>query len=145
MKIVLQRSGASSVIVDDKVIGSIDSGVVVFLCLEVGDTTDTVYEACDRLLQLRYFEDPETGKMTKSLLDVGGEVLLISQFTLSWNGKKGLRPSFDLSMPPQEAKILFKIFADKLREKVKVETGTFGAMMDVRIQNQGPVTFHLSF
>jgi D-aminoacyl-tRNA deacylase len=144
LKILLQRSGNSSVWVNQEEVASIESGLVVFVCLEKGDSTELLKEAVQRLLSLRIFED-EQGKMNRSIVDIKGEILLISQFTLSWNGRKGLRPSFDLSMPPQEAKIFFKLFSDLLREQVGVQTGVFGASMDVRIQNLGPVTFHLSF
>ena len=144
MKVLVQRSKASSVSVDGKTVGKIERGMVLLVCLEKGDQKEQVEKAVTKITSLRIFEDDEA-KMNLNIEDSGGSILAISQFTLAWDGKKGNRPSFDLSMPPQEAKILFKLFLEKLREKVVVETGEFGANMQVSITNDGPVTFHLSF
>lgn len=144
MKIVIQRSNEASVIVENEVVGKIKSGLVLLVCLEIDDDLEKVKSAAEKILALRVFDD-EKGKMGKNVCDAGGQVLAISQFTLSWDGKKGHRPSFDQSMPPLEAQILFKLFCDELRTKVEVATGKFGAMMEVCIKNNGPVTFSLSF
>lgn len=145
MKLVVQRSGSSSVWVEGELKAEIEQGLVVLVGLENGDTPEIVKAAAERVVSLRIFEDPKSGKMAKSLIDTKGELLAISQFTLAWDGKKGLRPSFDGALAPSEARIYFRLFCDHAREHVPVKTGVFGAHMDVRIQNLGPVTFHLSF
>lgn len=144
MKIVLQRSGQSQVTVNESAVGSIKFGMVLLVCMEKGDSQTTIEEAAKKILALRIFEDDQ-GKMNLSILDVKGEVLAISQFTLSWDGKKGNRPSFDRSMPPSEAKEMFDRFCQILQQQVKIEKGEFGAAMHVQISNLGPVTFSLSF
>jgi len=145
MKIVIQRSANSSVEVDGKIKASISKGLLLLVCLEKGDTEETLAEASEKISKLRIFED-DKGKMNLNLLDAGGEVLSISQFTLSWDGKKGHRPSFDASMEPRQARLMYEIFNKKLRELgLKVETGVFGADMKVSSVNDGPVTFYLSF
>lgn len=142
---VLQRSGLSSVSVHGELKAQINSGLVVLLCFEKGDDSSLIEQAALRVSQIRLFEDPKTQKMSLSLKDTGGEALVISQFTLAWDGKKGLRPSFDEALSPNEARLFYKLFCDALRSHVPVKTGVFGASMDVQIQNLGPVTFHLSF
>ncbi|MCP4911650.1 MAG: D-tyrosyl-tRNA(Tyr) deacylase [Oligoflexia bacterium] len=145
MKIVIQRSKKSNVIVDNKVVGEIERGMVLLVCMEKGDDLSSVEKAAKKILGLRIFSD-EQGKMNLSLKQVEGDVLAISQFTLSWDGVKGNRPSFDRSMPPNEANELFESFCDLLiKQEVKVEKGVFGASMEVNIQNDGPVTFSLDF
>jgi D-tyrosyl-tRNA(Tyr) deacylase len=144
MKIVVQRSLISEVLVDEIIVGKIEKGLVLLVCIEREDTSETMLKAATKVLNLRIFED-KTGKMTSNIIQAQGQILAVSQFTLSWNGKGGHRPSFDLSMPPQEAKVLFKIFCDAIREHVDVETGRFGQHMCLNIQNDGPVTFNLSF
>lgn len=144
MKLVIQRAGASKVIVAEKVVGSIEKGLVLLVCLEKGDDVKTIEKATRKILDLRCFSD-EQGRMNRSIKDIGGEVLAISQFTLSWEGAKGNRPSFDRSMPPQEAQELFLSFCQLLKSGVEVQTGVFGAHMDVFIHNDGPVTFSLTF
>jgi D-tyrosyl-tRNA(Tyr) deacylase len=144
MKIVVQRSLESSVSVASDVIGSISNGLVLLVCLEKGDDEKSIAKAAQKILALRIFAD-EQGRMNKNILQSGGEVLAISQFTLSWNGQKGNRPSFDNSMAPDEANSFFIKFCDILKEQVKVETGAFGESMQVSITNDGPVTFFLEF
>jgi len=144
MKVVIQRSKEASVLVENEVVGEIEFGMVLFVCLELNDDLEKVKAAAEKILALRIFED-DNGKMGKNICDAQGQILAISQFTLSWDGKKGHRPSFDQSMPPLEAQILFKLFCDEIRTKVEVATGKFGAMMEVCIKNSGPVTFSLSF
>lgn len=145
MKIVVQRSGHSSVTVAEEIVSKIQSGLVLLVCMEKGDERKTLEKAAEKILNLRVFECPEKERMDKSLLDTQKEVLCISQFTLSWNGKKGNRPSFDNSMPPDQAEKFFNEFVDILARKVPVYKGVFGADMQVQIENQGPVTFHLEF
>jgi D-aminoacyl-tRNA deacylase len=145
MKIVVQRALNSFVTVDQEIVGEIDSGLVLFVCFEKKDEKSVLQKACDKVLNLRIFENEETGRMDKSIVDCQGQVLSISQFTLSWDGRKGNRPSFDNSMPPQDAQILFRLFNDLMRSRVSVQTGRFGEKMAVSIVNDGPVTFHLHF
>lgn len=148
MKVVIQRSGHSKVSVNQEVVGEIRSGLVLLICFEKKDLTknkkELLEKAKQKILALRIFEDSE-GKMNKSIVDIGGEILAISQFTLSWDGQKGNRPSFDESMPLEEAKAFFNEFVQMIRESRIVQTGVFGASMDVQIQNLGPVTFSLDF
>ncbi|MAW07311.1 MAG: D-tyrosyl-tRNA(Tyr) deacylase [Halobacteriovoraceae bacterium] len=144
MRVVIQRSGQSSVTVNNQVIGKINHGVVLLICVEKKDSLDTIKKAVKKILDLRIFED-EQGKMNKSIIDVGGSILAISQFTLSWRGTKGNRPSFDQSMPPKEASEIFNKMILMFKKDVPVETGEFGASMNVNIENLGPVTFSLDF
>lgn len=144
MKIVVQRSQEARVLVEDQVVGQIERGLVLLVCLEKDDDTACVLKAAEKILKLRVFED-ERGKMTSNIVQEKAQILAVSQFTLSWNGKGGHRPSFDFSMPPSQAKILFKVFCDALREEVEVSIGRFGQHMLLNIQNDGPVTFSLSF
>ncbi|MCO4754326.1 MAG: D-tyrosyl-tRNA(Tyr) deacylase [Bacteriovoracaceae bacterium] len=145
MKVVVQRVAQAKVEIDNEVSGSINKGLLLYVCLEVGDTKDTVITCVEKLSKLRIFEDDQ-GRMNKSVLDIEGQILSVSQFTLSWNGKKGHRPSFDASMPPKEACELYEFFNESMRDKdLEVQTGRFGADMKVGSVNDGPVTFHLSF
>lgn len=147
MKIVIQRALASKVEVDGRTTGAITRGMVLLVCMEQGDTKESVDNAVKKIVNLRVFPNPEldSDRMDLNINQIKGEILAISQFTLSWDGEKGNRPSFDRSMEPRQASIMFKIFCDKLRESVKVETGEFGEHMTVSITNDGPVTFSLSF
>lgn len=145
MKILIQRCTNAKVDIDGETVGSINSGLLLFVCLEEGDEMDKVEEAADKVSKLRIFED-DKGKMNLNVSQAEGKVLSISQFTLSWDGKKGHRPSFDKSMPPRQAQLMYNIFNQKLRDKgLIVETGRFGADMKVSLINDGPVTFHLDF
>lgn len=144
MKIIVQRSKASRVRVDKNIVGEITSGLVLLVCFESGDKKELIAKSSEKILNLRCFQD-DAGKMNRNILEAGGEILAISQFTLSWDGSKGNRPGFDKSLNPNDAKIFFKLFCERLREKTVVKTGEFGASMDVEIINDGPVTFSLSF
>ena len=145
MKIVIQRVLEASVKVDDKEIGSIKKGLLLYVCFEAEDTMEQLEQAVQKILNLRIFED-EKAKMNKNISQINGEVLSISQFTLSWDGRKGHRPSFDRSMPPNNAKIFYRKFNDLLEEaNLKISKGRFAADMKVSSINDGPVTFHLSF
>ncbi len=141
MIVVIQRVSSSSVKVDGKVVGEIGQGLNILLGVKKGDTSEDIPKLVNKIVNLRIFSD-ENGKMNLSLVDVKGEVLVISQFTLAGNVKKGRRPSFDDSEKPDVANALYEEFVEELKENsVKTQTGVFGAMMDVSIQNDGPVTF----
>jgi D-aminoacyl-tRNA deacylase len=143
MRLVLQRVSEASVRVSGKQIASIGSGLVVFLCIEKGDDHSLADRYAAKIASLRIFED-ESGKMNRSLLEVSGKVLLISQFTLAADAEKGRRPSFDRAASPDVAFPLYEYFAAKLKEAgVEVATGVFQAMMKVSLVNDGPVTLIL--
>lgn len=142
MKVVVQRSLDSSVTIDSKVVGEIKSGLVLLVGFTPGDTEKEIDYMVKKVLNLRIFDD-ENGVMNKSILDVGGEILSISQFTLYGNAEKGNRPSYINAMRGEEATVLYDLFNSKLREYIKVETGVFGADMLVKINNNGPVTILL--
>lgn len=140
MRIIVQRSLESSVEVDKKVVGSIPYGVVVLVGFTEGDTDKEIKYLADKLVNLRIFDDEE-GVMNKSLLDTGGSILSISQFTLYADATKGRRPSYVKALNGEKAKILYDKWNNELRElNVNVETGIFGADMKVKIINDGPVT-----
>ncbi len=140
MRAVIQRVKESRVLVEGKVVGSIGEGLNILLGIGKGDTHEDVEKLVRKIANLRIFENEE-GKFEYSLKDIGGEALVISQFTLYANVKKGRRPSFEEAESPQRAKELYEAFVSRLREEdIRVETGIFGAMMDVLIRNWGPVT-----
>jgi D-tyrosyl-tRNA(Tyr) deacylase len=145
MKIVIQRCLEASVQVDGLIVAQINKGLVLLVCIEKTDQEKNIAEAAQKIIQLRCFQDSTTGKMGSTLSQMNGEILAISQFTLSWDGKKGNRPSFDLSAPPDQAKLLFDGFVQQLLQSAPVKTGIFGADMKVQLINDGPVTFTLSF
>tara|TARA_Y100000590_G_scaffold291056_1_gene327619 strand:+ start:1243 stop:1680 length:438 start_codon:yes stop_codon:yes gene_type:complete len=145
VKVVIQRSLNSKVIVDDKIVGEISNGMVLLVCFEKGDNLETIKKSSEKIQKLRIFTDETTGKMNKGITEVGGSFLAISQFTLSWDGAKGNRPSFDNSLEPSLAEEYFELFCLELEKTAKVEKGVFGRYMDVRIKNDGPVTFSLDF
>ena len=142
MRVLVQRSLKSSVSVCDKVVGKIDKGLVLFIGFIDGDTVEEIDYLINKVLHLRIFDD-ENGVMNKSILDVAGEVLSVSQFTLYADTKKGHRPSYSKALDSINALKLYKIFNEKLSKYVKVETGEFGAEMLVNINNDGPVTILL--
>ena len=140
MRAVVQRVKSSKVEVDGKVIGSIKKGLNVLLGICKGDTKEDVVYLKDKIINLRIFQDEE-GKMNKSLIDVGGELLVISQFTLYGDCRKGRRPNFMDALGGEDAEELYDSFVQHCKaEGLKVETGVFGAEMDVMIVNDGPVT-----
>ncbi|MDD2518383.1 MAG: D-aminoacyl-tRNA deacylase [Bacilli bacterium] len=140
MKVVIQRSKESSVSVDNKVIGKIDHGLVVLVGFTNGDSINEIKYIVNKIINLRIFDD-ENGVMNKSLLDVNGSILSISQFTLYADTLKGRRPSYINALNPADAEPLYDLFNKTLRENnVLVETGSFGAEMIVNIINDGPVT-----
>lgn len=140
MRAVVQRVKHSSVTVNDKVVGKINKGLMVLLGITHTDGDDELTWIVNKILKLRIFADDE-GKMNKSLLDINGEILIISQFTLYGDCKKGLRPGFSEAAKPDHAIPLYEKFIKKTKEfGIKVETGIFGADMKVELLNDGPVT-----
>jgi len=140
MRAVVQRVKCSKVVVNGKVLGQIDRGFNVLLGISRDDTVEDVKYMKDKIVNLRVFEDDQ-GKLNRSLLDVGGELLVVSQFTLYGDCRKGRRPSFIEALGGDEANRLYEEFVRLCREDVsRVETGEFGADMMVSIENDGPVT-----
>jgi D-tyrosyl-tRNA(Tyr) deacylase len=140
MKAVVQRVSKASVTVEGLVKGSITTGLLVFLGVHQDDTDEKRDWVADKIAKLRIFEDDE-GKMNRSVIDVGGSVLIVSQFTLYGDLKKGTRPSFIEAARPEVAVPIYESMIEKLRQVgLHVETGIFGAAMDVSLVNNGPVT-----
>ena len=139
MKVVIQRSLESNVKVDNKIVGSINKGLVILVGFTYDDNELIIDKMVDKIINLRIFED-ENGVMNKSILESGGDILSISQFTLYADTKKGRRPSYINALNGEEATKLYDLFNKKLRNYVKVETGVFGADMKVSILNDGPTT-----
>ncbi len=143
MRFVIQRVSEASVTVEDKVVGEIGKGFLVLIGVAEEDTRDIADKLIKKLIGLRIFED-EPGKTNLSLADVGGSLLLVSQFTLYANCKKGNRPSFIEAGNPQKAEDLYEYIIEKCREQIPcVETGVFGAVMKVALVNDGPFTILL--
>lgn len=143
MRAVVQRVSESSVLLENKVIAKIGRGLLVLLGIAKGDETADADYLADKIINLRIFED-ENGKMNRSLYEIGAELLVVSQFTLLGDCRKGRRPSFIDAADPEEADNLYEYFADKVRQKgVSVQTGRFRAMMEVALINSGPVTLVL--
>lgn len=143
MKVVLQRSKEAICTVENEVVGKIDEGLVLLVGFTHDDTVKDLEWMVNKIIHLRIFEDEE-GKMNRSLIDTGGSILSISQFTLYGDARKGRRPNFMQAAKPEVASSLYDQFNDMLREKgIKVETGQFGSMMDIQLTNHGPVTLIL--
>lgn len=143
VKAVLQRVSRASVTVDDAVVGQIGRGLLVLLGVEQGDTESDAQQLADKTVQLRVFDDAD-GKMNLALGDVGGAVLVVSQFTLLGDCRKGRRPSFIQAAPPEVAERLYEHFIAAIGvQKIPVQSGRFRAMMDVELVNDGPVTLIL--
>jgi len=143
MKAVIQRVKESSVTVDGEITGKIGTGILVLLGVAEEDRPADADYLVDKIINLRIFEDRD-GKMNHSLVDVGGELLVVSQFTLLADCRKGRRPSFVRAAGPEAANELYEYFVSQARQKgVHVETGRFRAMMDVALVNDGPVTLIL--
>ncbi|HIU11969.1 MAG TPA: D-tyrosyl-tRNA(Tyr) deacylase [Candidatus Onthocola stercorigallinarum] len=142
MKVVVQRSKKSSVSVDGKLVSSIDMGLVLLVGFTEGDTEEKLVNMARKIANLRIFDD-EAGIMNKSILDVGGSVLSISQFTLYGDATKGNRPSYIKAMKGDEAIVLYEKFNAELNKYVETLPGVFGADMEVSITNSGPVTIIL--
>jgi D-aminoacyl-tRNA deacylase len=143
VKAVIQRVTSASVSVEGSIVGHIGRGIMILLGVEKGDTEAQAEWLVEKICALRIFSDAD-GKMNLSLQEVGGALLVVSQFTLAGNCNKGRRPSFDTAAPPDEGKRLYEVFvAAAVRSGLPVETGTFQADMQVALVNDGPVTFIL--
>ncbi len=143
MRAVIQRVSHASVTVDNEVVGAIKQGLLVLLGVGEGDTEKEAHWLAHKTANLRIFSDAE-GKMNLSVQAIGGSVLVVSQFTLYGDVRRGFRPSFGHAAPPDIAERLVDVFVDALKaETIPVETGVFGAMMDVALLNDGPVTILL--
>lgn len=143
MKLVLQRVARATVCVDGKTVAEISKGLLILFGAEKQDTPDKVHYLVEKTLMLRIFPDVQ-GKMNLSCLDISGEVLVVSQFTLAGDCTKGRRPGFDNAAQPEEAESLYRQFIEKVSESgLTVKEGKFGADMKVELVNDGPVTFVL--
>jgi D-aminoacyl-tRNA deacylase len=143
VKAVIQRVTQARVVIAAREHSRIGAGILVLLGVERGDTREDATALAKKIVELRIFED-EAGKMNRSLLDIHGQLLAVSQFTLLGDCRKGRRPSFDDAAPPEQAKQLYEVFVEEVKGSgVDVATGVFQAMMDVELTNQGPVTFAL--
>ena len=143
MKVILQRVKKASVEIRGEVHCRINQGVCLLVGVEKGDSLDEAYRIANKIVDLRIFPDKQG--MNLSLLDNGGEVLAVSQFTLAGSTAKGRRPSFDKAEEPQRAEVILNSFVQKMKDRgLEVEKGVFGALMDVCLINDGPVTFILS-
>ena len=144
MKVVVQRSKKSSVSVDGKLVNEIDNGMVLLVSFTQGDTIDNILKMTKKIANLRIFDD-ENGVMNKSILDAGGEILSISQFTLYGDTTKGNRPSYIKALNGEEAIKLYETFNEEMNKYVVTKPGIFGAEMMVNISNDGPVTLIMEF
>ncbi len=144
MRIVIQRVSRASVTIDGEISGEIDRGLLLLVGIHETDTKTEAGWCCSKIPRLRIFEDEE-GKMNLSAQDINGGILVVSQFTLYGNTKKGTRPSFIEAARPEVAEPLYEYMIDKLKKEsgLKIESGEFGAMMDVELINDGPVTIIL--
>jgi D-aminoacyl-tRNA deacylase len=143
MKAVLQRVSRAAVRVSGETIGQIGRGILALVAIEVDDTEALLDTLADKVVHLRLFPD-DAGRMNRSALDEGTEILAVSQFTLAGSLERGRRPSFDRAAPPEAAQRLFERFVTRLRASgLRVETGRFRALMEVELVNDGPVTFIL--
>jgi D-tyrosyl-tRNA(Tyr) deacylase len=143
MKAVIQRVSLAQVVVDGKEVGSISQGLLILLGVLKGDNETDCHILGEKIPRLRIFED-EQGKMNRSLMDIAGQILVVSQFTLGADLKKGLRPSFEPAADPQTAEELYQKFLTELKQTgLIIQTGVFGAKMQVSLINDGPVTFIL--
>lgn len=144
MRLLIQRVSGASVSVDGDTVGRIEQGFLVLAGFKKGDTEAGISKLADKCVNLRVFED-EQGKMNHSLLDIKGGLLVISQFTLYADCRKGRRPGFDRSMPPEEAERFYNLLLDELMKSgLVVEKGIFGAKMQIDLINEGPVTIMLN-
>lgn len=144
MKAVLQRVNEARVVVDGQIVGEIAQGVLVLLCAEKGDTEAVAQKMLDKILKLRVFYD-DAGKMNRSVVDVKGGLLVVSQFTLAADTSSGTRPSFTRAAPADEARRLYDTFVAQAKvQHPDVQTGLFGADMKVHLVNDGPVTIPIT-
>lgn len=145
MRIVLQRASSASVSIDGQTVGEIGRGYVLLLCVMQGDTSLQAQWLAEKIVKLRLFDNSNGKVNDQSVLDIGGQILVISQFTLAGDTQKGNRPDYTAAAGPGDAEILYEYFMKKLRELnvAKVESGRFGAMMNIQLMNDGPVTLIL--
>lgn len=144
---LIQRVTQAQVTVAGEIVGEIDQGILLFLGIQPADTSNSVERLVNKVLNYRIFSDPKEpaqGPMIASLLDIQGALLVVSQFTLAADTKKGLRPSFSSAAPPALAEALYEEFLAAAASQIKVQQGVFGADMKVSLTNDGPVTFMLS-
>ena len=140
---LIQRVSSASVVIDYETVGEIDQGILLLLGVQKHDAMGSADKLLRKVLNYRMFSDPE-GKMNLSLIDINGGLLIVSQFTLAADTKKGLRPSFSSAAPPEQAENLYNHFVNQATEQhLKVQNGRFGADMQVCLVNDGPVTFML--
>ena len=144
MRVVVQRSKKSSVVVNKKVVNEINSGMVLLVSFTQGDAEDNILKMVKKIANLRIFDD-ENGVMNRSILDVGGEILSISQFTLYADATKGNRPSYIKALNGSEAIKLYEKFNEEMNKLVITKPGVFGAEMTLNITNDGPITILLEF
>lgn len=142
MRVLVQRSGEAKVVVDEKTVGKIDNGLVLLVGFTEGDNMEKICYLAKKVVNLRIFPDQD-GVMNKSILEYGGSILSVSQFTLYADTKKGNRPSYINALSGPEASILYDSFNEELRKYIKVEEGIFGADMEVSLNNIGPTTIFL--
>ena len=142
MRVLVQRSKKSSVKVDNKIVGQISKGMVLFVGFTAGDSEENIDYMIQKILKLRIFDD-DNNVMNRNILETNGEILSISQFTLYADTKKGNRPSYIKALNSKEASILYQKFNEKLSKYIKVETGIFQSEMEVSITNDGPITIML--
>jgi len=144
MRGLIQRVSQASVSVDNNIVGQIDQGLLLLLGVQKNDTQQQVDKLLQKIVKYRVFSDPQ-GKMNDSLLDIGGGLLIVSQFTLAADTQKGLRPSFSLAAEPASAKDLYDYFVEQAKaiSGIGLQTGIFAADMQVSLINDGPVTFLL--
>lgn len=142
MRVLVQRSLDSSVKIDNKIVGKIDKGLVLLVGFTEGDNLEKINYLVNKILKLRIFDD-ENGVMNKSILEVEGSILSISQFTLYADTSKGNRPSYIKALRGEESTKLYDLFNEELSKHINVETGVFGADMEVNIKNDGPCTILL--
>ena len=141
MKVLIQRVKKASVEIEGEIFSSINGGILALVGIEKGDTSEQVQKSAKKIVNLRIFPD-ENDKMNRSILDIQGEMLIVSQFTLCVDCKKGTRRSFDKSAPPDIANNLYEDFIKEVASyNIKTQTGKFGAMMNIELINDGPVTF----
>ena len=143
MRAVLQRVSQASVTADGRTLGQIGPGLMILVCAMQGDTPENARALADKTARLRIFRD-DAGRMNRSLIDIGGAALVVSQFTLAADTSRGNRPGFSAAAPPEEGRALYLAYSDALRDAgIPVENGEFGADMQVALVNDGPVTIWL--
>ncbi|OCG62778.1 D-aminoacyl-tRNA deacylase [Gilliamella sp. Fer4-1] len=139
---LIQRVKQASVTVENNILGQINQGLLILLGVEQGDDEQKAIRLCEKVLGYRIFSDSE-GKMNLNVSQANGEVLVVSQFTLAADTKKGMRPSFTKGAKPDEANKLYQVFVEQCQQKISTKTGQFAADMQVSLINDGPVTFWL--